>query len=153
MAKRNAETATAFWRKKSLAQMTPEEWESLCDGCGRCCLCKFFDAESGAITYTRVACRLLDTESGSCSDYPNRTQQVADCVVLTATTVADYSWLPRSCAYRQLSEGSDLEWWHPLLSGDPETVREAGISAAGRVISEAYVHPDEIEEQTVEWIN
>ncbi|OYX75798.1 MAG: hypothetical protein B7Y95_00690 [Rhizobiales bacterium 32-66-11] len=125
--------AVPFWRAKSLAHMNPTEWESLCDGCGRCCLVKLEDEDSGDIAYTDVVCRLFETHSCHCSDYPNRQEQVSDCVRLTPEAVAELSWLPPTCAYRLLDEGKDLPWWHPLVSGSAETVHEAGISVRGKV--------------------
>ncbi len=122
-----------FWKTKKLDEMTQAEWESLCDGCGKCCLCKLEDMDTGEIHWTSVACRLFDPQTCRCSDYPNRQQQVPDCVLLTPEKVTTLSWLPATCAYRLLSEGHDLEWWHPLVSGDPETVHQAGISIRGRV--------------------
>ncbi len=130
------DAAKPFWRRKSLEEMTATEWESLCDGCGKCCLNKIEDVDTGEILPTRVACRLLDLGSCRCTDYGRRTRLVPDCVVLTPANVATIPWMPASCAYRRLAEGRDLAWWHPLVSGDPETVHQAGISVRGRVISE-----------------
>ncbi|MEW6254989.1 MAG: YcgN family cysteine cluster protein [Pseudomonadota bacterium] len=122
-----------FWRHKDLADMTDSEWESLCDRCGRCCLVKLEDEDSGEIAYTDVSCRLFDAGACTCSDYQNRQAKVADCVRLTPETVAEIGWLPPTCAYRLVHEGRDLHWWHPLISGDPETVHTAGISVKGRI--------------------
>lgn len=122
-----------FWRTKTLATMTVEEWESLCDGCGRCCLVKLEDEDTGAIAYTDVACRLFDAGSCRCNDYPNRSDIVADCVRLTPEAVESIGWLPPTCAYRLVREGKDLPFWHPLVSGTPDTVVSAGISVKGRV--------------------
>lgn len=116
--------------------MSPPEWEALCDGCGKCCLHKLEDAGSGEVHYTGIACRLLDAASCACSDYPRRREHVPDCLTLTPRRVRQYRWLPVSCAYRRLHEGRGLAWWHPLVSGDPETVHRAGISARGRTVSE-----------------
>ncbi|MGR7993785.1 MULTISPECIES: YcgN family cysteine cluster protein [unclassified Xanthobacter] len=127
------ETGKPFWRTTPLAAMSTEQWESLCDGCGRCCLVKLEDEDSGAIAYTDVACRLFDRDSCRCADYAHRSEQVADCVRLTPEAVASLSWLPPTCAYRLLDEGKDLPFWHPLVSGDPDSVRAAGISVAGKV--------------------
>src|SRR5688572_28711526 len=107
--------------------MTASEWESLCDGCGRCCLVKLEDEDTGQIDYTDVACTLLDGDSCRCRDYANRQRKVADCVRLTPAAVRSLSWLPPTCAYRLVAEGQGLPWWHPLVSGDPETVHLAGI--------------------------
>lgn len=139
-----------FWENLALADMTPDEWEALCDGCGRCCLHKFEDEDSGEILYTDVACRLLDLETCTCSDYTNRAERVADCMTLTADNVHQSEVLPASCAYRRLAEGHDLSAWHPLVSGVSESVREAGIKICGFAVSEQYIHPDEIEHRIIE---
>ncbi|MFN3230832.1 MAG: YcgN family cysteine cluster protein [Alphaproteobacteria bacterium] len=125
-----------FWKRKRLDALTPQEWESLCDGCAKCCLHKLEDADTGQITATNVVCRLLDIEACRCTRYPERKRLVPDCVVLTPDNIADLSWMPSTCGYRLVAEGKDLEWWHPLISGDPETVHEAGMSVRGRVVSE-----------------
>jgi len=138
-----------FWMTKRLDEMTREEWESLCDGCGRCCLHKLRDDDTGALSFTNVACRLLDLGTCRCRDYPNRRRAVPDCVSLTPQEVAAIDWLPPSCAYRRLAEGHDLAWWHPLVSGDPETVHRAGISVAGRAVSERQAGP--LEHHIVDW--
>ena len=140
-----------FWRTKTLSEMSRTEWESLCDGCGRCCLGKFTDDETGDIAHTNVACRLLDTEACRCSSYEDRHRFVPDCVRLTVDKVAKLGWLPRSCAYRRLSDGKSLAWWHPLVSGDPHTVHWAGISIRGRVVSERDVVDGDFSAYRVEW--
>jgi uncharacterized protein len=123
----------AFWKTKSLEQMSESEWESLCDGCGRCCLVKLEDEETGDIHFTDVGCTLLVEQTCRCRDYDNRQERVSDCVRLTPAAVRSLPWLPKSCAYRLVAEGKDLAWWHPLVSGDSDTVHEAGISVRGRV--------------------
>lgn len=142
----------SFWQRKSLSEMSVVEWESLCDGCGRCCLHRLEEEESGELYTTNVACRLLDSHSCRCSDYANRKQQVSDCIQLRAEDVKGYSWLPATCAYRMLEEGRPLEDWHPLISGRAESVHEAGISVRGCVISEDLVHPDDFEDHIVQWV-
>ena len=117
-----------FWEVKTLEEMTREEWESLCDGCARCCLVKLEDADSGEIHFTDIGCTLLDGKTCRCRDYRRRQSRVPDCVKLTPETVRSLSWLPVTCAYRRLAEGRDLAWWHPLVSGTPETVHQAGVS-------------------------
>ncbi|MDB5590689.1 YcgN family cysteine cluster protein [Enterovirga sp.] len=128
-----AEPERPFWLRKSLEEMTPTEWESLCDRCGRCCLIKLEDDETGQVHYTDVGCTLLDGSTCRCRDYPRRQELVSDCVRLTPETVRNVPWLPRTCAYRLVKEGQDLPAWHPLVSGDPETVHRAGISVRGQV--------------------
>jgi uncharacterized protein len=130
-----------FWQRKTLAEMTRKEWESLCDGCGRCCLVKFEDEDTGEIAYTDVSCKLLDTGTCRCSDYKNRAKIVDDCVKLTPANIGKLGWLPTTCAYRVLDEGGELAWWHPLVSGDPETVVTAGISMRDKALNERDIDP------------
>lgn len=137
-----------FWKRKSLTEMTRAEWESLCDGCGRCCLHKLEDVDTGEVHYTRVACRLLDLQSCRCGDYSRRTARVSDCEVLSPDNLAQLSWLPATCAYRLLSEGSELPSWHPLVSGDPESVHRAGISVRAMAVGEMEV--DDLEDYLLE---
>lgn len=122
-----------FWEEKSLAQMSRAEWESLCDGCGKCCLAKLEDEDTGDIWWTSVGCRMFDTGTCRCADYPNRLAQVPDCVKLTPEKVRTLPWLPSTCAYRLVAEERDLFAWHPLVSGRAESVHEAGISMRGRI--------------------
>src|SRR5215831_18775202 len=141
-----------FWRRKSLAELSPAEWESLCDGCGRCCLNKLEDEDTGRVYYTDVGCRLLDVTTCRCKDYRNRSEQVDDCVKLSPDNVADLKWLPPTCGYRLVAHGKDLYWWHPLVSGDPETVHIAGVSVRGRVsASETEVPEEQLEDYLVSW--
>jgi uncharacterized cysteine cluster protein YcgN (CxxCxxCC family) len=138
-----------FWKAKRLEEMSAAEWESLCDGCGRCCLHKLRDEVTEKLYHTNVACRLLDAETCRCRDYLNRHRRVPDCVALTPQTVREIDWLPPSCAYRRLAEGKDLAWWHPLVSGDPETVHQAGVSVVGRTVSEKQAGP--LDHHLAEW--
>ena len=141
-----------FWRTKPLSAMTRAEWESLCDGCGRCCLMKLEDINTGRIYYTDIACRLLDCQACRCTDYAHRMRRVRDCLKLTPKRAAEYGWLPHSCAYRRLAEGRGLAWWHPLVSGDPETVHAAGVSVRGRIgARERQVPSKEFGEHVVDW--
>lgn len=128
--------ASPFWRIRTLDEMTVGEWESLCDRCGLCCRLKDLDDETGEITYTSVACRLLNIETCACSDYGNRHEHVPDCIRLEPATIAGIRWLPSSCAYRLLAAGEDLPEWHPLVTGDPESAHRAGFNVCDRVVSE-----------------
>jgi uncharacterized protein len=131
-----------FWQTIPLAEMSAEQWESLCDGCGRCCMNKIEDADTGDIYLTRVACKLLDLGSCQCSNYENRKKFVPDCIQLTPETIGNLTWLPPTCAYRLIAEGADLPSWHPLKSGDPDTVHAAGISVRGFAKSERRIKPE-----------
>ncbi|MFM8753580.1 MAG: YcgN family cysteine cluster protein [Phenylobacterium sp.] len=134
-----------FWETTPLDRMTPQQWESLCDGCGLCCLIRFEDADTGEIIPTRVHCRLLDAASCRCSDYVNRKREVPDCIALTPDVIPQLGWMPKSCAYRRIHEGRGLADWHPLISGDPESVHRAGVSVRGQTISETdLVHENDI---------
>jgi uncharacterized cysteine cluster protein YcgN (CxxCxxCC family) len=143
-----------FWRTKTLDEMTTSEWESLCDGCGRCCLVKLEDEDTAEIHYTDIACTLLDAGACTCRDYPNRQRKVPDCVKLTPESVRRLSWLPVTCAYRRLEEGRGLAWWHPLVSGRRETVVEANVSVKSRVFASEDDFPtDRWIERIVKWPN
>ena len=141
-----------FWKTKTLDEMNNEEWESLCDGCGLCCLNKLEDWDSGDVVFTSVRCQLMDGETCRCVDYPNRQDTIPDCIQLTPNEVREIPWLPPSCAYRLVRDGLDLYWWHPLVSGDPETVVAAGVSVRGRVFAnEDEVPEEEVAERIVNW--
>jgi uncharacterized cysteine cluster protein YcgN (CxxCxxCC family) len=140
-----------FWKNKSLQDMSLEEWESLCDGCGKCCLHKLENDADGLVYYTNVACKLLDAQTCRCTDYAHRKQEVPDCLLLDPNNLPELDWLPGSCAYRLLSEGKGLPEWHPLVSGDSETVHDSGISVRGRCVSEAAVDVDDLEDHVVIW--
>lgn len=136
--------AKPFWETKTLSEMSPAEWDSLCDGCGQCCLNKIEDEDTGRVFLTRLACSLLDVGSCRCKDYENRFARMPDCLSVDLKAVRKLKWLPESCAYRRLNEGRGLAWWHPLVSGDPETVHQAGVSVRGWARSEAGVREDQI---------
>ena len=140
-----------FWRTKTLAEMTDGEWESLCDGCGLCCLNKLEDWDTGEVVWTSIRCQLLDDHSCRCKDYENRQATVPDCIRLTVKSVGEISWLPPTCAYRLVRDGEDLYWWHYLVSGDPETVHQAGISVRGRTVNEVGIDIDDYEDYLVTW--
>ena len=140
---------TPFW-EKPLAGLDRAEWEALCDGCGRCCVHKLEDEETGMLYATNVACKLLDRRNGRCLDYAHRMKRVSDCVKLDRRNLGALDWLPETCAYRLVGEGKDLHWWHPLVSGDPKTVHQAGISVRGRAISERAA--GDLEDHIVDWI-
>ena len=138
-----------FWKTKKMSQMTQAEWESLCDGCGKCCLNKLIDTDTNELFFTNVACKLLDTKSCQCTRYQDRSKLVKDCVRLTPRNVRKIRWLPDTCAYRLVAEGKDLYDWHHLKCGDRNAVHRAGISGRGRVISETEA--GELEDHIVDW--
>lgn len=140
-----------FWERFALDELTHEEWESLCDGCGKCCLNKLEDEETGEVELTRVACRLFDDGSCHCAQYETRKRFVPECVVLTPKTLPDAAyWMPRTCAYRLLHEGKPLYDWHPLISGDPESVHAAGVSARHATVPEFEVPEEEWEDHIID---
>ena len=139
-----------FWETTPLNDMSPEQWEALCDRCGKCCLEKLEEEETGRIFYTNVACKLLDPDTGTCRNYAHRSRLVHDCIELTPATIAYPRWLPATCAYRLLRQGEPLPDWHPLLSGDPDSVHRAGHSVAGRVIPPDQAGP--LTHHLIDWI-
>lgn len=142
-----------FWEEKSLAEMTDGEWESLCDGCGKCCVIKLEDMDTGAFHSTDVACRLLDGDTCRCTDYGSRKELVPDCVVLTPGGMGKLPWMPSTCAYRLLSEGKPLPPWHPLETGDPDSTHLAGQSVKGKVFPEETIADDDYPHHIVDWDN
>nr|WP_084028120.1 YcgN family cysteine cluster protein [Magnetospirillum gryphiswaldense] len=142
-------TSLPFWRTKAMSALSRDEWESLCDGCGKCCLHKLEDEDSGEIHFTNVACRLLNVVTCACKDYPNRRDHVPDCVQLDPDKAAELRWLPSTCAYRLVAENKPLPWWHPLVSGNANSVHEAGASVRGRAISENRAGP--LDRHIVTW--
>jgi len=142
-------TDKPFWEEIPLSKMNKEQWESLCDGCAKCCLLKLEDEDTLEIAYTNVACRQLDLGTCRCRNYSDRARLVPDCVTMTPKLVPELSWMPKTCAYRRLSEGKKLAWWHPLVSGSPDTIHEAGISVRGRSISERIA--GDVEDHIVSW--
>jgi uncharacterized cysteine cluster protein YcgN (CxxCxxCC family) len=143
--------APRFWERKPLKKMSEKEWEALCDGCGKCCLNKLEDEDSGEVALTRIACRLLDDDTCRCAHYENRHQFVPDCIVLKPSNLDTHAyWMPQTCAYRLLWEGRPLPDWHPLISGTPHSVHEAGVSVRGMTLSEFDIPEDDWEDYTIE---
>jgi len=140
-----------FWTEKALVDMTGEEWESLCDGCGRCCLEKLEDIDTGKVSHTDVACSLLDIEKCSCSNYPQRQRFMPDCVALSPQNVGALKWMPLTCAYRLLAEGKDLPDWHPLVTGDPMSVFTSKISVRGWAVSAHEAEGEDLEDHIIDW--
>ena len=138
-----------FWKTKSLQQMSAEEWEALCDGCGWCCMHKIEDEESGQVYTTHVACRLLNLKTCRCTNYPRRLELVDTCLKITPANVLELTWLPETCAYRLVLAGKPLPRWHPLISGDPDSVHRAGISVRGHVMREADADMSRIEDYVI----
>jgi uncharacterized cysteine cluster protein YcgN (CxxCxxCC family) len=148
----SSESVPPFWKQKKLDELTHEEWESLCDGCARCCLYKLEDEDTGEIYYTNVICHLLDTYRCRCTAYQERAQLMPTCLVLTPDLVKQIRWMPKTCAYRLVLEGKELEWWHPLVSGDSKTVHQAGISVRYRTVAESNADLETLEDYIVDWL-
>ena len=147
----SSKTNLPFWKTKNMAEMSPTEWESLCDGCGKCCCIRLEDEETAAIYITDVACKLFDPQTCQCTDYANRSQKVPDCVTLTPNNVAALKWMPRTCAYRLISEGKDLPDHHHLVSGSRQTIHDVGMSVQDAVTSEIFVSEEEQTTRIVIW--
>jgi uncharacterized cysteine cluster protein YcgN (CxxCxxCC family) len=143
---------TRFWERFPLEQLSHEEWEALCDGCGRCCLMKLEDVDDGRLYSTDIACQYLDQHQCGCTTYADRFERVPDCVRVTPRMARDYDWLPSTCAYRRVAHGQGLADWHPLISGDPESVHAAGISVRASVVSETRVAEADYEDHVVRWV-
>jgi len=140
-----------FWKHKPLKSLTSEEWEALCDGCGKCCLNKLEDEDTGEVALTRIACRLLDDQSCKCGQYPIRHQFIPDCIVLKPSNIDENAyWMPKTCAYRLLWSGQPPFDWHPLISGNPETVHTANISVRGMTLSEFDINEEDWEDHIIE---
>ena len=140
-----------FWKTTPLTAMSEAQWESLCDGCGKCCLIGLEDEDTGEIYLTDVACKLFDGDACRCSNYAQRREIVPDCVKLTPDTIADLNWLPKTCAYRLVSLGQDLAWWHPLVSGDPESVHRANVSVRGKTRPERNQKVRQLMKRITQW--
>jgi len=141
-----------WWNDKPLSLLNPQEWELLCDGCAKCCLHKLEDDKTEEIFYTKVRCRYLDEESCRCTDYVNRSVLVPDCIALTKNNVDEFEWLPSTCAYRLRARGMALPQWHPLESGNKQSVHDAIVSIRGRAVSDEFVHPDGYDEHIITWV-
>lgn len=146
-------SAEHFWEYKSLDDMSDEEWEALCDGCGQCCLHKLVNDETADVFYTRVACQLLDTETGRCKRYAQRFEVVEHCLDVRQMRSSELAWMPRTCAYRRIAGGKPLPDWHPLLTGDPQSVVAAGVAVTGRTISENAADLNNLEAEIIEWVD
>lgn len=140
-----------FWEEKSLSEMTRDEWESLCDGCGRCCLHRLQDEDSGETFFTSIVCKYFDMPGSRCTCYSERTRLVPECLVVSLANPESFSHAPQTCAYRLLAEGKPLFDWHPLIAGDRKAMIAAHISIQDKAISEEYVHPDEWQDHIIEW--
>jgi uncharacterized cysteine cluster protein YcgN (CxxCxxCC family) len=141
-----------FWKDKTLSELSKQEWESLCDGCAKCCLVKLEDEDTGQVAYTNVVCKYMDMETCACTEYQKRNELVPHCVWLKPEMVDEFFWLPETCSYRLIAEGKDLPDWHHLISGDRELVHKTGNSVKSKVFSESNIHEDDLEEYIVHWV-
>lgn len=142
-----------FWKQKRLEDLNPEEWESLCDGCSKCCLFKLRELGEREVRFTNVVCRYMNLDTCQCSDYDGRHENVPDCVYLTPKLTREADWLPKSCAYRLVASGLDLPWWHPLKTGQADSTLRTGNSVRGKVVSEEEVDPLDLEDMVVRWFD
>ena len=143
---------SVFWKEKSLSELSHQEWESLCDGCGKCCVLKLEDADTEHTFYTDVSCKLLNCATAQCSQYENRKSIVPDCVILSPSNLAPLSWMPDSCSYKLIHNGLDLPDWHPLITGNKTSTNETGNSVAGRVIPETDLeNEDDLLDHITDW--
>ncbi len=140
-----------FWKTTEMSDMTLTQWESLCDNCGRCCLHKLEDEETGELAFTNVVCRLYDMKSCQCSDYKNRRKEVEGCLKLSPDFIP-VDWLPETCSYRLLEEGKDLPEWHPLVSGKKASLAAAGMSLKGKILPEDFVEDEDLEDHIIAWV-
>ena len=147
-----ADTVQNFWQRKTLDELSTHEWESLCDGCAKCCLVKLEDEDTGDVAYTNVVCRYMDEKNCQCTEYQERNTLVPHCVWLKPEMVDEFFWLPDTCAYRLVSEGKPLPQWHHLISGSRDTVHEAGHSVKNKVLNEAYIAEEDLEEYIIHWV-
>ncbi len=144
--------AEVFWLTTALTDMTKQQWESLCDGCAKCCLIKLEDEDTGDVAYTNVVCQYMDEKSCACTEYQDRNNLVPNCVWLKPDMVDEFFWLPETCSYRLVAEGKDLPFWHHLKSGSRETVHQAGASVKDKVLNEKFIPEDDLEEYVVHWV-
>ncbi len=144
-------TDNDYWRHTPLDQMSTDEWERLCDGCGKCCVIKLEDYDDGTIYYTDIGCTLLDGSTCSCTNYPKRKSIVPDCVILSPSNLDALPWMPQTCAYRLLHEGKDLPNWHPLVTGDPSTTHTSGHSVMGKIFTEGDIAEDDYPDHIKDW--
>lgn len=142
-----------FWKTKTLDEMSEAEWESLCDGCGRCCLVKVDHPNGLGVLTTTVACQLLDISSCRCTRYSNRWAYVPDCIEMTPDRARTIDWLPMTCAYRLIADGEELPWWHPLRTGNPGTVHLAQVSVRDMALSERDIPEEELENYLLDWVD